>query len=303
MAPRKRIDCADNIDPKRVDLADKPKRKRKPVTRKREPMPDCLKPWAEAAAKRMLDRPASPGIIAEACGAGENGQVEFVSPHDDENAWWDMLGDAFGTRSMGVIQTFIGHLSELTAPSFDRTNECWKPNERHLNAALAILHASRPQNEIDAMLAANAVALHWMQMKAASYALKTSGSFLDARTAAASARLACAFVSTVEAMDRRKRRKRASRQIITVKRDTHYHQHKHVHLEGGGRQIGEQPDATERALIGDSIERAAIPAGITPLPSPCAHDRRTVPSESGTGQAGVPDARGRKGRGRTERQS
>lgn len=174
---------------------------------------------------------------------------------------------------------------------------------RHLNAALAILHASRPQNEIDAMLAANAVALHWMHMRAASYALKMNGNFIDGRTAAASAKLARAFVSTVEAMDRRKRRKRASRQIITVKRDTHYHQHKHVHVEGGGLPIGDQPDATERELIGKKIERAAVPASCAPVPSPRAHDRRTVPSESGSEQASVPDARGRKGRGRAERQS
>lgn len=303
MAQRKRIECDENIDPKRVDLADEVKRKRKPVTRKREPMPDWLKPWAEVAAKRMLDRPGSPGIIAEPRRVGESYQIELTSPHDDEDAWWTMLGDAFGTRSMGVIQTFIDHLSELTAPSFDRTNECWKPHERHLNAALAILHASRPQNEIDAMLAANAVALHWMQMKAASYALKTHASSLDGRMAAASAKLARAFVCTVEAMDRRKRRNRASRQIITVKRDTHYHQHKHVHLEGGVRQIGGQPDATEREFIGNAVERAAIPADCAPVPSPCAHNRRTVPSEGGSGQARVPDARRSKGRGRTERQS
>lgn len=301
MARSKRIDCAENIDPSRVDLADKHNRRRKPVTRKREPMPDWLKPWAEAAAKRMLDRPASPGIIAEPSGVGEDCQLSLVSPHADENAWWEMLGDAFGTRSMGVIQTFIDHLSELTAPSYDHTNECWKPNERQLNAALAILHASRPQNEIDAMLAANAVALHWMQMKAASGVLKTN--LVDGRTAAASASLARAFVSTVEAMDRRKRRKRASRQIITVKRDTHHHQHKHVHLQGGGVKIGGQPDATERELLAQAIERTAIPAGCTPLPGPRAHNRRDVPSESGAGEAGVPDARRRKGRGRAERQS
>lgn len=302
-ARRKRIDCAGNLDPKRVDLADKPQRTRKVVTREREPMPDWLRPWAEAAAKRKLKRPPSPAIIAEPRGVGDGCQVELISPHADEDAWWDMLGDAFGTRSLSVIQTFVSHLSGLTAPSLDRTNECWKPNEQHLNAALAILHASRPQNEVDAMLAANAVALHWLQMKAASYVLKNNSSFVDTQMAAATARLARAFVHTVEALDRRKRKKRASRQVITVKRETHYHQHKHVHLEGGGVQIGDQPDATERELIGNTIERAAIAADGAQMPSACAHNRRKVPSESGSGQACVPDARRRKGRRCTKRQS
>lgn len=277
---KRRPDCEGNVDPKRLDIDQKPKRRRKPITRKREPMPEQAKPWREAARKRKERRPVYPGVILEAA----QGAYRVVSPFDDDPGWLDMVADAFGTRSRGVIAMFFDHLTALCQDSYDHSNEAWKPNEQHLNAALAIIHASRPKDELDAMLCAQAVAIHWMQMRASAKLIGGTAGWLDPHMAKVCARLSETFVKQVEAIDRRRRKPRIVRQVITVKRETHFHQHKHVHLEGGDVENDGQGQGTRTGII----EAGAKVPGDKP-------SGEVVRLPYREGQEGLPNARRRSG--------
>lgn len=286
---KQKPDCDGNIDPRQVDIDQKPKRRRKSVTRERKPMPEQMKPWLDEARKRKAKRSVYPGVMLEAA----PGTYEVVSPFDDEAGWLDMIADAFGTRSRSAMAMFLQHLAALCRETYDHSNQAWKPNERHLNAALAIIHASRPKDELDAMLCAQAVAIHWMQMRAAANLIGGTSGYLDPHTAKACARLSETFVKQVEAIDRRKRKRRTVRQVITVKRETHYH--RHVHVEGGGSEIGGRPYVTgEIAGVGKSIEGTCESAECAALPRPN-EGGSVVPFPGDPGQTGLPPAR-RKGR-------
>lgn len=291
MTKRKRPECEGNIDPSQLIVDQQPKRRRKRITRKQEPMPDAAKPWVKEAYRRKANRPVYPGVMLEPTTDGGRPLFGIVSPIDDEEAWINAIADAFGTRSRAVIGMFFEHLSDLCRDSYDHSNEMWKPNERHLNAAIAVIHASRPKDELDAMLCAQAVAIHWMQMRVSANLIGGTSGYLDPRSAGVCARLAQTFAAQVEAIDKRKRKPRTARQVITVRREVHYHQHKHVHLEGGGAANGGQPHATEGVRIdAGTFEGACKPEDRASLPSPNACGQ-LVPLGRGEGQEGVPNAR------------
>ena len=48
-------------------------------------------------------------------------------------------------ESWSVMKVLSSHLRELAPESFDRTHQVWKPDERNLNAALAIVHGAGPR--------------------------------------------------------------------------------------------------------------------------------------------------------------
>jgi hypothetical protein len=286
MSKANKVACEGNIDPARMDIDDKRGRRRKSVHRKREPLPEIMKPWVDAAYHRKEGRSCPPGVMIEIDGWGPEATFRLVSPHENDEAWENMMADAFGTRSWSVIKTFLDQLRELAPGSFDHTNQVWKPSERSLNAGLAIIHASRPENELDAMLCAQAVAVHWMQMRASASVLSSHSSYVNDRTAATCSRLSRAFCEIVEAINRRKRKPKLVRQEITVRRDTHYHTHKHVHVvEEGAVQIGDQPHATTTKIIGAPVseECSALPS-----PEPLRPNLRFA---SGEGQGRLPHAR------------
>lgn len=298
MSGRNRIVCDGNINPAVMDVDDKPRRRRKAVTREREPLPEVMRPWVAAAYERKKGRPVPPGAMFEVEGVGDKARIRLVGPFhfDKEWDWESMIADTFGTRSWSVMMTFLDHLSNLDREAWDSTNQIWKPDEQSMNAALAIVYSSRPQNEIDAMLCAQAVALHWLQMRAASSTL--SNSWINDRTAATCAKLTRAFVNVVEAMDRRKRKPRTVRQLITVKRENHYHEHKHVHLapppiEGGAANFGGRGHAADlqsQHAGTHSIEKCATVS--------CKNqEREQLSIARSTGEEPLPNARGARGSG------
>lgn len=287
----KKPDCPGNIDPARTDVGQKPKRRRKPLTRKVQPMPEVAKPWVKKARQRKERRPIAPPIMFDPVAEGGRWIFDPVCPVDDEDGWLNHVADAFGTRSMSVINSFFEHLSGLCQDSFDHTHQAWKPNERQLNAAIAIIHATRPKDELGAMLCAQAVAIHWMQMRASGYLLGGSSGWLDPKSAATCANLAKTFVVQVEAIDRRHKKARPSRQIITVKRENHYHEHKHVHLAGGAAPGVPQPQTSKGIPdVAKSIEGAGLATERPALPGPHPSGE-VVPLRRCEGQAGLPDAR------------
>lgn len=292
MPKRNRIGAPDDIDPAHFDAGQKPKRKRKLKLRDREHLPTYLAGAAVKAADRKERRPATPGVMAE---PNDEGGYTFCAPWKDDERWFDLLADAFGTRSIAVTTTFMNHLKGLCSQSFDHDAERWKPSEMEWNAALAIVNATRPRNELEAMFVAQMVAIHWMQIKHAGYQLSRTSGWMDPKDAATTSMLSRTFVQQMSEFRKGRQKPRNNvKQTIVVKRESHHHTHQHVHLEGGGVSNGGQPreprgyrNGGNETFGGDAgaIEHESCPA----LPGPNATGNVVpMPRNQGEGALSAP---------------
>lgn len=216
------------LDPKTLDAAAKGKRRRK--RHLPEPRPE-LKEWAKGAEARAKARPYPPGIMLEPAGFD---QEHWTAPHSDPDLWTLQLAEAFGTRSLSVISTFMRQLEALCRPTdWDDKARQWRLDEHEFSALLGIVSAAKPRNELEAAQVAQMVAVHLMAMKLAARALKYDG---DIPTAAVAGKLARTFTLQMEALQSGRRRKPAARQTITVRKETHQHVHYHDNRGAAGNE-------------------------------------------------------------------
>lgn len=269
-----------DMDLNRLDVAVRAPRKRK--ARNRPPPHKELRDAEAGLEKRALGRHHPPGVILEPAGFDEE---HWTSPHSDTGLWTLQLADAFGTRSQAVVTTFMSQLEHLCDKMavWDEKAHQWRMDEFQFSAVLALVSSIRPENEMQAMLAAQMVAVHLMQMKVSARALRYDG---EVQSAAVAAKLSRAFAEQLRTMQeiKGKRRSHASRQTITVKKETHQHVHYHDN-RGGGEETGSQ----SHGRTGGVVDQC------TPLPSPEPRGQ-VVPLSSHAGKAGVPKARGQGGR-------
>lgn len=243
---------------------------KKPRHRKRRglpPPPDFLKAGeakADAALRRL---PASPGILLEPAKKGR-GWVNSA-PHSDWLLWDTQLHEAFGTRSRSLVKVFLDQLKGLVATNWASEGETndWKPNETELNAVLALVADIKPKNATEAALAAQMVAVHLVTMNLARDAFN-HGSMVMEKSASLMGKLARTYTMQLETLRLlRGGKKPTIRQAITVKRETHYHQHVHDHRaasEAGGVHENEgQPYEAEgtRTIEGSATLRGEEPGG------------------------------------------
>lgn len=252
------MSAREDIDPAAVDLIEqKPRRRRRKVPAP----PALLAAGKEKAIKRAQSRPLSPGVMFEPNGEG----YAVTAPHSDLELWELQIGDAFGTRSMSVMRTFLGQLKALVPKAWDDTAGRWKPHETELNAALAMVADVQPRNVREAALAAQMVAVHWMQIRLSAAALNNGGMVMD-RDAALASKLARTFTMQLDTLDRIRGKRRTAKQSIKVTKEIHYHAHKHVH-GGAGEASGQAHDTN----AGPTAERTALPSPkqsgeVVPLP-------------------------------------
>jgi hypothetical protein len=243
----------------------------------------------EEAKERLAARPFAPALLLEPVSDNE---FEVCSPHSDLAAWEVQMAAAFGTRSFATFETFIAQLRDLCDEAWDEGSRRWKPSEAQLNAAVNIINGSRPENELQAALAAQMVASHWMAMRLSSKALHYPG---DERTASAASRVMRAFAQQAETLSKLQGKSTQSKQEITVRQEKHVHHHQHVHLGGGEQAIGGQPYEPGRATEGG---RAGEPEGRSSLPSSDAAGN-VLPLSLDAGANALPIAR-RQGNRRSE---
>ena len=259
------------IDPAKLDVAEKPRRRRRKRNRP-EPAPE-LRKWEKAAEQRAYARPYPPGIMLEPVGRDKQ---EWTAPHRDSDLWTLQLADAFGTRSQAVIATFMGQLEALCDQSYwDETTRQWRLDENQFSAALALVNNVKPRNEMEAALAAQMVAVHWLTMKIAARAITYD---YDTRTAAAAGKLARTFTLQLEALQSLRGKCKTVKQSITVRKDLHQHVHYHRGEAGSDRQA-------HGPLTAPVDECAALRS---PEPGGDA-----VPLSGDEGQGAMPDSRRR----------
>lgn len=228
-----------SLDPGKLDVATKPRRKRRKRNRP-EPAAE-LRQWETAAEKRAYARPYPPGVMLEPAGLDNE---HWTAPHNDNELWTLQLADAFGTRSRAVIATFMGQLEALCRQShWDDEAKQWRLDENQFSAILALVANIKPRNEMEAALAAQMAAIHLLTMKVTAFAIRHE---YDTRTAAAAGKLARTFTLQMEALQALRGRKRTVRQSIKVSRETHHHQHIHVH-KGGGENERQPHERTAEA--------------------------------------------------------
>ena len=212
-------------------------------------MPEMLRPFIDEARERQKRRPASPGVAVESI---DERRWKLGSPHRDLEAWEVQICDAFGTRSRSTCETFLGQLAALCGQGWDEERRNWVPDEIELNAALNIVSGVRPRNEVEAALAAEMVAVHFLQMKTTAHALRQTGLL---NFAAVAGKLARTFAMQCDSLSRL--RGKTGKQVIKVRYERH--DHKHVHLREGGAENGTQARAPTRTLTGRTAKtRAAL---------------------------------------------
>lgn len=240
-----------DIDPKAMHAGVGKRRKRK--RRDRPAPPAHLKadePKALAKLKRM---PLAPGIMLEPREDGEPGWVR-TAPHGDWDLWDTQLHLAFGSRSRALVSAFLGNLKRLCRSDWDDGVAAWKPNERDLNAAIAFISDIQPRNAVEASLAAQMFAIQLLQLRLAGQAFNSGGMVME-KDAALASKLARTYTMQLESLNAMRGGKKPSRQSISVKRESHHHQHIHVHR--GGEENDDRPQEPRA----DTIERStALPS-------------------------------------------
>lgn len=241
-----------DIDPAKVTVDSRRKRRRKLRNR---PDPHPAAKAAEADTLATLERmPINPGVMLEAADDGEG--WNYTPVHSDGDLFEKQLAVALGSRSLAVITTFMSDLRRLCGTAWDADQQRWKADETELNAALGMVADWQPENTAQAALAAQMVAVHWMTMRLSSQALN-NGAMVMERDAALAGKLARTYAQLCETMQTLKGQKRTAKQSITVKRDSHHHQHIHVHREGASPVFDGQCHA--KPIDGEETENE--PAG------------------------------------------
>ena len=187
--------------------------------------------------------------------------------HGDDDRWQARICEAFGTRRMPAATAFLKQLITLCAVSYDVTNQRWKPSEIELNFAVDLIASIKPRNQMEAALAAQMVAVHFMQMRMSARTLGEQD--IEARDAAVAAKLARTFAIQLATLAQLRGRGTA-RQSIKVRKDNHVHYHVHR----GDGETGAEPRAP-RAIAEDAGVIAQLPqvpgqdsfGSVVPIPS------------------------------------
>jgi hypothetical protein len=198
---------------------------------KRSPPDPVERAEIEKARKRTKARTQRVAMHVE--DRGTAGIVVYPDHSDDEGHMY-RLADAFGTRSRQFVYSMLNGLGKATEDhSLDCDFSPGSPNQLKFNAALPVIDGVRPQDEIEAMLAAHMAVTNIVLLELVA---RTRGSIAGHRYEGDGIKrldvlgnLTNKFMRTytmqVEALTRKRRK---GEQNIKVK---------HVHVYAGGQAI------------------------------------------------------------------
>jgi hypothetical protein len=151
----------------------------------------------------------------------EKGRIAKVHPPDGDAAvWWERLNKAFGTASSDFANASLVQIQAAARSPWGMVSE------QSMNAALAMIEAANPKDEIEGALAVQMSCTHVVAM---ALLAKLDANFVSERRAAAfgsaASRLLRAFAMQVEVL---RRLRHGGHQNIRVE---------HVHVNEGGRAV------------------------------------------------------------------
>lgn len=182
------------------------------------PAPDEAEVKAIEAARSSLQR--RPPRLSTVVQTSKEGRVVEIGPeHSDRAGWIARLEDAFGTRGQSFAISQLNHI--LVAVRKEEGGY----DTAKANALIAAIEGSRPQNELQAMLALQMVLAHEMAMQATRRALKADQIPQYDSAGNMVIKLMRAFAGHLELMEKLQR---GGEQTVRVE---------HVHVHAGGQAI------------------------------------------------------------------
>jgi hypothetical protein len=152
---------------------------------------------------------------------GGDAKVAKVHPPEGEGEnWWRRLNEALGTRSSDFVNSSLFQIQAASRSPWGGISEL------SMNAALAMIEAAAPKDEIEAALAVQMAATHTAAMAVLA---KLDVAFATERRVAAfgsaAARLLSAYAMQVEVL---RRLRNGGQQFVRVE---------HVHVNDGGQAV------------------------------------------------------------------
>jgi hypothetical protein len=152
---------------------------------------------------------------------GADGKVVKVHPPDGEHKdWWLRLNKALGTTSSDFVNASLFQIQSASRSPWGGISEL------SLNAALAMIEAAAPKDEIEAALAVQMACTHTAAMAVLA---KMDVAFASEKRIAAfgsaAARLMRAYATQVEVL---RRLRHGGQQVVRVE---------HVHVNEGGQAV------------------------------------------------------------------
>lgn len=186
----------------------------------------------------------------------EDGKRSIKSPHNDDSGHTMRMGDALGSRSSEFIQIALTQLEETS-----RARGRPVATNVEINAALAIVSAIAPEDELETALAIQMTQNHFLSADLMGRANRTEN--LDAleRYTNLSVKLQRTFTAQVEALARMRGKGQQTVRVehVTVQAgaqaivgDVHHH--------GPGRGRGQRRSKEQPHGTSQPTERAALPS-------------------------------------------
>ena len=242
----------------------------------REPTQDEQRAMVEAMT-RLRDRPMRSAVAIDQSGGG----VEINSPHADKFGWNAQTQDTFGTRSGDFSDACINWLANAAA-------ERGKPlSQTTVNAALAVVAAAEPANEMEALLAVQMFATHDLSMELMRRAKQADNLRVMAEYGTLATKLSRTMTTQIEALGKLRR---GGEQTVRVE---------HVHVYEGGQAVVGVVNAGGTGGNGKRVGQSYGPGVAAALgPAMLGQDAagNGVPIASDARQEAVPHPRRRKPR-------
>lgn len=217
---------------------------------------------------RHRDREVRPSVAID----DRSGHTEITCPHNDHVGHGIQIADAFGTRSGDFSHACINWLANAAR---DRNEPL---SQEAINAALAVVAAAQPANEMEALLAVQMYATHDLSMEMMRRAKKAGDLRSMTEFGALATKLSRTMTAQIEALGKLRR---GGEQTVRVE---------HVHVyEGGqavvgvvnqgggvdGKRAGQSYGPGAAAAIGPAL-LGQDPAG-NGVPMPCDARQEAVP--------------------------
>lgn len=171
----------------------------------------------EVARQRQIDRPERATVKVSVERTGATNKVKMEAKHSDEIISSLMVQDTFASSSIGFITQQLLHICNVTAPAGGVATE------DSLNAALALIGAVEPRNELEAALAVQMAATHEISLSLATRAKNAQTVEGIREYGNLATKMARTFAAQIKALSDMRR---GGEQII-----------RHVHVHDGGQAV------------------------------------------------------------------
>lgn len=214
------------------------------------------------------------------------GTLTVGHPHADGSGWNAQLTDAFGTSSMAFAGQAMARLATA-----GKANQAAAPTEEQTNAALALMGAIAPRDELEAAIGEQIIATHLASLDLLARARLNAGEYVGSAAAytTMATKVSRTMATHVEALAKLRSGGKQTHEVryVYVNGPAVFGDHAQTVIGGTGALAG----GGENTKPGQSL--AQINDGSSRLPEMWSQDpgRDALPVPRGEGSAAMSDAR------------